>query len=317
MRVLMTVLSVVIVTARLARGDVGSPCEPAVADDCNANFACSAEAVCRGVPVNEGMPCTNDTSAGCMGPATCHNGICMGSTPAADGTACNYPGLEKCYSPGHCMSIAGVVSYCVLGQPKVCPGSTDPCKISVCNPQTGECVMGDKCYTYAGCETCNAGVCQPTNIGQPCTNADGDFNPCTTDDRCVTEELSPGAGLRGICQGSIGGTGQPTATPQPSPSPTPTVPALPTSTPTVNLPATATPTGGVAATSTPTPVGTGGCVGDCDGSGDVTVDELLRMVNISLGTLPVGDCSAGDANGDGEITVDEIVRAVNNALNGC
>jgi hypothetical protein len=59
------------------------------------------------------------------------------------------------------------------------------------------------------------------------------------------------------------------------------------------------------------------CVGDCNADGEVTVDELLRMVNIALGNAPVGDCNAGDANRDGEITIDEILQGVNNALNGC
>ncbi len=66
---------------------------------------------------------------------------------------------------------------------------------------------------------------------------------------------------------------------------------------------------------TPTPVAT--CAGDCNGDGEVTVDEILTMVNIALGSGSVADCLAGDVNGDGEITVDEIVTAVGNALNGC
>lgn len=59
------------------------------------------------------------------------------------------------------------------------------------------------------------------------------------------------------------------------------------------------------------------CVGDCDGSNDVTVDEIITMVNIGLGSQSVSACLAGDSNGDGQVTVDEIVTAVNNALNGC
>ncbi len=59
------------------------------------------------------------------------------------------------------------------------------------------------------------------------------------------------------------------------------------------------------------------CAGDCNGDGQVTVDEILAMVNIALGNADVMGCSAGDANGDGQITVDEILTAVNNALNGC
>ena len=77
-------------------------------------------------------------------------------------------------------------------------------------------------------------------------------------------------------------------------------------------------------TPTPTPTGTprptatpGSCIGDCTGKGQVTVDDILTMINIALGNTPVGNCLAGDANSDGQITVDEILTAVNNALNGC
>lgn len=59
------------------------------------------------------------------------------------------------------------------------------------------------------------------------------------------------------------------------------------------------------------------CVGDCGGDGDVTVDEIITMVNIALGAQPTSNCAVGDANRDGDITVDEIIQAVNNALNGC
>ena len=60
-----------------------------------------------------------------------------------------------------------------------------------------------------------------------------------------------------------------------------------------------------------------GCVGDCGGDTEVTVNELIVMVNVALGTSPVSACPVGDSNGDGEITVNEIITAVNNALNGC
>jgi Tol biopolymer transport system component len=80
-------------------------------------------------------------------------------------------------------------------------------------------------------------------------------------------------------------------------------------------------------TPTPTPTPTPGerpCVGDCNGDGVVTIDDLIRMVAIALGLRSIcgedggmGQCLAGDANCDCEITVDEIIRAVNNSLNGC
>jgi hypothetical protein len=59
------------------------------------------------------------------------------------------------------------------------------------------------------------------------------------------------------------------------------------------------------------------CLGDCNDDREVTVNELITMVNIALGTANVSLCATGDTNGDGTITVNEIVAGVNNALNGC
>jgi hypothetical protein len=73
---------------------------------------------------------------------------------------------------------------------------------------------------------------------------------------------------------------------------------------------------------TPTP-GTKACVGDCNLDGQVTIDDLIRMVNIALALQSVcsdggqAGCAAGDANCDCEITVDEIIRAVQNSFQGC
>lgn len=60
-----------------------------------------------------------------------------------------------------------------------------------------------------------------------------------------------------------------------------------------------------------------GCTGDCDGSGDVTVNELITMVNIALGTANVSTCPAGDPDGSGDITINEIIAAVGFALTSC
>jgi hypothetical protein len=61
----------------------------------------------------------------------------------------------------------------------------------------------------------------------------------------------------------------------------------------------------------------GPCVGDCDENNQVTVDELIVMVNIALDNAPLSACSVGDADGSGDITINEIIAAVNYALNGC
>lgn len=65
-------------------------------------------------------------------------------------------------------------------------------------------------------------------------------------------------------------------------------------------------------TATPRP-----CRGDCDGSGNVTVDELVLAVNIALGQWHVSTCVNADTNGDGGVKVNELVAAVGVALNGC
>lgn len=59
------------------------------------------------------------------------------------------------------------------------------------------------------------------------------------------------------------------------------------------------------------------CVGDCNQSGEVTVDELITMVNVALGSASLSACPVGDADGSGTIEINEIIAAVNNGLNGC
>ncbi len=61
------------------------------------------------------------------------------------------------------------------------------------------------------------------------------------------------------------------------------------------------------------------CPGDCNGDGEVTVDELIRAINIALGTdgSTLDICPDADSNDDGVVTVDEIVQAVNVALGSC
>ena len=74
-------------------------------------------------------------------------------------------------------------------------------------------------------------------------------------------------------------------------------------------------------TPTPSPTATPGppgrCIGDCGRDGAVTVNELLTMVNVALGELPIVSCLVGDSSGDEKITVDEILVAVSLALIGC
>ena len=161
---------------------------------------------------------------------------------------------------------------------------------SVCGDDgVGGCLAGDA--------TCDCQITVDEIIRAVNNNLNGchDYGDCTVSDLEMM-----------CCEGSPTPS-TPTATPTPTPPG-----ASPSATPTG---ATPTPTG-----PTPTPTHTGPCAGDCNGNGEVTVDDLIRMVNIALDLQPLcageggGGCLAGDANCDCRITVDDIIRAVNNNL---
>ncbi len=61
----------------------------------------------------------------------------------------------------------------------------------------------------------------------------------------------------------------------------------------------------------------GGCIGDCDGNGQVGIDELLRGVNIGLGALPLAQCGAFDNDDDGTVGVAELIQGVSASLSSC
>jgi len=108
-----------------------------------------------------------------------------------------------------------------------------------------------------------------------------------------------------------------TATVSPTPQLVPTATQTPGGTaepsPTTTPPATNTASVTPSATATQTP----SCVGDCNGNGEVIVNELVMMVNVALGNASVVDCPAGDLDKNDRITVDEIITGVNNALGTC
>jgi len=58
------------------------------------------------------------------------------------------------------------------------------------------------------------------------------------------------------------------------------------------------------------------CVGDCDGTGGVTIDELITLVNIALGTAQPSACPHGVPN-SADVDVALVIQAVGVALAGC
>jgi hypothetical protein len=119
-------------------------------------------------------------------------------------------------------------------------------------------------------------------------------------------------------------TGTPTATPPPTLTVTRTgtstlTPAASTPTHTATstplVPPSATPTQTPTSTPTITPTPTAAkCAGDCNNDGEVTIDELINMVNHALGGT-AQPCPNGIPKEP--VTIDEIISAVNNALGGC
>jgi hypothetical protein len=59
------------------------------------------------------------------------------------------------------------------------------------------------------------------------------------------------------------------------------------------------------------------CAGDCNGDGEVTINELIVGVNIALGSAEVSACPAFDRDADGTVAINELIAAVNAALSGC
>src|SRR5262249_25447861 len=62
---------------------------------------------------------------------------------------------------------------------------------------------------------------------------------------------------------------------------------------------------------------TAACVGDCDGSGMVTISELVTGVNIALGSAPVSACPSFDCQHNGTVPINCLIQGGNNALEGC
>jgi uncharacterized repeat protein (TIGR03806 family) len=60
-----------------------------------------------------------------------------------------------------------------------------------------------------------------------------------------------------------------------------------------------------------------GCVGDCNGDGMVTINELILGVTVALGTAPVSACVAFDPDVDGQVRINELLAGVNNGTGSC
>jgi hypothetical protein len=185
----------------------------------------------------------------------------------------------------------------------------------------------------------NFAICyRGTNPGAPCESSDD----CTGGGTCG----DPG-GWGSACVAPTA-TATPTLTPTQTPTSTatqtptstapPTKTAIPTNTlaftPTLTHTSTATPpptptqsrTNSPTATPAETPTNKPSptltaipvlvCTGDCDGDHSVTVDEIITLVNIALGSAEASACPNGVPTG-ATVDITLIIQAVNNALSTC
>jgi hypothetical protein len=280
--------------------------------ECTANDMCSA-GVCTGAfqagSCDDGNPCTGGDT--CMmdpefGPtciglqpgqlgASCAGGCgtcqplvpvpgaplaCIGD-PGNTGDACD-AGFENPCFEAQCQILAPLNSAFCFPLPKECPDTDGDLCNDACDFETGECETGNSVQCDPVCETCNPSTdaCAPANVGSACE----DFNVCSPQSSCQTI----GAPVnRTFCQAGV-----PTG-----PTATATVMTGPTPTRTQGMP--------------------GECVGDCDDSGSVAINELILGVNISLGSAELSRCSAFDRNDSGGVEINELIGGVNASLNGC
>lgn len=59
------------------------------------------------------------------------------------------------------------------------------------------------------------------------------------------------------------------------------------------------------------------CAGDCDNDNHTTIDELVLIASIGLGSRDIRQCPRPDTNQDSAITVDELIAASSSTLTGC
>ncbi len=287
MRGRLVALVVVSALGAAARPGRGQFCDDG--NGCTIDDMCVANRRCVGSPVSGG-PCS-DLIQECLTNRSCENGRC-GGTPVEDGTPCHL-------SCGACMGGVCMPDQSRAGQP--------------CEDTFGPCTTGDRCQ-FGSC------------VGDRVRCPDLDNNRCTEEvcdprvGECISLVPAPGRECggcghcnpaTGICDSSNDGmscddqdpcTSNSICTGGACPLGTPNTPGPPLATPTFTPP--------------PTPI-VGPCVGDCDGDGAVAISDLIRGVNIALGSASLDTCHSFDADGDGMVAINELIQAVNGALGAC
>ena len=249
-----------------------------------------------------------------------------GKPSGSDGTITfDFPTRKTPAITGSVMPTASLSPLATCTMPnQITPPCLDPCPMcgngvteypETCDDGMATPLSCDGCSIFCQLEDqscndelmCTADSCNPT-LG--CVNAK--IPPPCTEPPTPTHTLTPSVTGTPTLTPTI--TDTPTITSTPTITDTPTITPTPPNTPTVTETPTPPNTPTVTATET---AAVPPCPGDCDGSGDVAINELVTGVNIALGNLPLDSCPSFDLNGDGEVAINELIAAVNSALNGC
>jgi hypothetical protein len=260
-------------------------------DPCTTNDACQADGNCHGTTLPAGSACIPFFTNGCTTSGMCQQlapglSFCTPVQTVPDGTACTIPDLDPAFLAG-CGALECQAGRCL-------PHAIEP-DGTACNyagaPDLGACFIGAACRSGfcfpqiqdcpQGADLCSVSFCNPATGG------------------CVSE-INTCAGQCATCNPS---TGMCDLEPMPDGTECDDDQACTSGDHCV---------GGACTGS----VGAAGCTGDCDGGGDVAVNELIALVNIALGTAPQSTCPLGVPSG-AEVDIALLVRGVGNALNGC
>ncbi|MGD0947074.1 MAG: choice-of-anchor Q domain-containing protein [Candidatus Binatia bacterium] len=251
------------------------------------------------------------------------------NTPLPANSCCEYASQSACGAPvnGQCQpggtpvlnAACTSTGSCATVTPTQMPTATD----TPANTPTNTSLPANSCCEYASLSACGApvnGQCQPG--GTPVLNA-----ACTSTGSCAT--VTPTQMPTATDTPTNTPTHPPTKTVSPTPTSTPSSIATPSQTATTTSTPTFTATAAPSASATATLISTGTatpkltstatpppCVGDCNGDTQVTVNEIIVLVNIALGSAEPAACAAGIPSGS-QVNVALIIQAVNNALNGC